>query len=78
MEDTLAQYDILSCNKNDINYPVGMKNLAGMSSILYYRGNIAIINQNKNIAVVGSRKCSSAGNNLAYNAGNALRLCPVG
>lgn len=69
MEDILNQYDILSCNKNDIHYPGGMKNLSGMPSILYYRGNISIINQNKNIAVVGSRKSSPAGNNLAYTAG---------
>lgn len=69
MEDILNQYDILSCNKNDIHYPGGMKNLSGMPSILYYRGNISIINQNKNIAVVGSRKSSPEGTNLAYTAG---------
>lgn len=69
MEDTLMRYNILACNKCDVDYPVGMKNLAGMPSILYYRGNIAIINQNKNIAVVGSRMSSPEGKKLAYTAG---------
>lgn len=62
-------YDILTCSKDDLYFPQGMKNLQGMPPLIYYRGNIDIINTYKNVAVIGSRKSSAEGLRRSYNAG---------
>lgn len=42
-----------------------------MPALLYYKGNIEIINQHKNVAIIGSRKFSSSGKDAAFHAGKA-------
>lgn len=65
----LSDYNIQTCHLSDIWYPRGMKNLQGMPPLLYYRGNINIVNSYKNVAVIGSRKSSKSGMMLSYEAG---------
>lgn len=65
----MEKYDIYTCEKSDIRYPRGMKELSNMPSLLYYKGNIEIVNQYKNVAVIGSRKASKEGLVFAYDTG---------
>lgn len=57
---------ILSCHKEDQYYPVLLREISGMPSLLYYRGNIEILNQYKNVAIIGSRTSSENGLHLSY------------
>ncbi len=68
----LEKYKISSCAIGDISYPMGMKNLTGMPSILYFRGDITIVNNRKSVAVIGSRRTSSEGLRLSYYAGRKV------
>ncbi len=56
----------------DVVYPKGMSRLENMPSLLYYKGNIEVINKCKNIAVIGSRKLSEVGKRLSYYTGEAV------
>lgn len=60
---------ILLCREEDKCYPAILRGITGMPSFLYYRGDIEILNQNKNIAIVGSRHSSDMGLRLAYETG---------
>lgn len=42
------------------------------NSVIYYKGNISLINATKNIAVIGTRKISDRGRKLAYETGCIL------
>ena len=57
---------ILSCREEDKHYPAVLRGISGMPSLIYYRGNIETINQNKNVAIIGSRKSSEQGLRLSY------------
>lgn len=63
------KYNIAVCREDDDRYPNELRNLKGMPSLLYYKGNIEIINQHKNIAAIGSRTLSEQGSKLAYRTG---------
>lgn len=66
-------------NKNGIKYitiyddfyPDKLKNIYDPPVMLFYKGNINIIN-NKNIAIVGARKASQYGIKMAYNISKEL------
>lgn len=53
-------------------YPERLLSIPRAPSGLYFKGDIGIINQNMNIAVIGSRRVSEIGGELAYRAGYAL------
>lgn len=63
---------ITYCTIEDKNYPNALKELSDRPVVLYYRGEIGILNTYKNIAVIGSRNCSSKGKELAYKTGRIL------
>ena len=67
-------YSIRVCKKEDLHYPSEMKKLVGMPGVLYYKGNIEVINAHKNIAIIGSRKASREGLKYAYEAGHEAAL----
>lgn len=60
------------CTREDKLYPKALRTISGMSPVLYYKGNVEIINQHKNIAVIGTRKPSDAGRKLAYETGRMV------
>lgn len=64
--------DIHYCLKDDVKYPTVLKNIKGAPDIIYYKGNIEIATEYKNIAVIGSRKCSARGMQLAYDTAKYL------
>lgn len=63
---------IFCCGPEQDYYPNALRGLAGMPSAMFYRGNIQIINQNINIAVIGTRKLSRTGAYLSYETGQAV------
>lgn len=60
------------CRNDEPEYPVALKGLSGMPSVLYYKGNVKILNQYKSMAVIGTRSPSEEGRKLAFSAGRIL------
>ena len=60
------------CTVEDERYPNTLKKITDRPVLLYYRGNIEIINEYHNIAVIGSRKCSLKGRKISYDTGKYL------
>ena len=69
---TTLWQEIKICRVDETNYPSDLKKIKDRPEVLYYRGNIDILNEHKSIAVVGSRKISAVGAKLAYNAGSII------
>ncbi|MBD5523477.1 MAG: DNA-processing protein DprA [Lachnospiraceae bacterium] len=67
-----ANLGISYCTIEDKSYPNALKEIPGRPVVLYYRGEIGILNTYKNIAVIGSRNCSFKGRELAYKTGRLL------
>lgn len=63
---------IYYCTVEDKNYPAALKDIPDRPVVLYYRGEVGILNDYKSIAVIGSRKCSPKGKELAYKTGRIL------
>lgn len=63
---------IFYCTKDDKKYPVQLSNIKNSPAVIYYKGNIEIANRYKNIAIIGSRKCSEYGRQLSYDAGKYM------
>lgn len=63
---------VFQCGSEDKSYPTGLRKYKSMPKILYYKGDIEIINSRKNIAVIGSRRCSEMGMRLAYETGYTI------
>ncbi|OFI07713.1 hypothetical protein CLOACE_00610 [Clostridium acetireducens DSM 10703] len=66
--DNMYQYcmdnNIKLVKLNDKNYPEKLKHYDSSPSILFYKGDITKINKNKNVAIVGARRCSIYGKNI--------------
>jgi len=62
---TIYKNEIRIVNYNDACYPSSLKNFDDSPGILFYRGDIKKLNNRKNAAVVGSRKCSTYGRSAA-------------
>lgn len=50
---------------NDRSYPKELRNYDYSPSMLFYKGNINKLNENYNVAIIGSRNCSIYGKNSA-------------
>lgn len=68
--DSLHQIKI--CREYEEKYPQCLKELKEKPSILYYRGDIEILNQYRSVAVIGSRRISENGCKLAFHTGNVV------
>lgn len=66
------QYTIRWTEIEKEEYPQRLASIARAPAYLYYQGNIQVINQKRNIAVVGSRHISEKGIKMAYQIGYAL------
>lgn len=60
---------IEKCEKGSDNYPKALENLKGMPACLYFKGDIAILNDLKSVAIVGSRECSEGALSFSYEVG---------
>ena len=72
MDDNEKMYNTNTCTRDETCFPLGIRQTMKKTNVLYYKGNIAIINQNRNVAVIGSRKCSEEGLRLSYETGRLL------
>jgi len=54
------------------SYPNNLKFYEDSPCIIYYKGNIEKINENKNVAIVGSRNCSAYGKSIAASIAGEL------
>jgi len=61
----VQQYEIREAVQSEDQYPVQLLSISKPPARLYYKGNIDIINQKHNIAVIGSRRMSRRGIELA-------------
>lgn len=68
----MEQYGIRWMGHRDENYPNRLLSIAKPPFELCYRGDIKRINQNRNIAVIGSRRVSVRGIETAYQMGYEL------
>lgn len=62
----LKKNNIIPISRESILYPKNLKDIKNAPIVLYVKGNLNILNQ-KSIAIVGSRKCSEYGKEIAYN-----------
>ncbi|WP_270941954.1 DNA-processing protein DprA [Romboutsia lituseburensis] len=53
-------------------YPENLKYIHNAPSILFYKGDISLVNKNFNLAMVGSRKATTYGINCAKSIGKSL------
>lgn len=65
IENTIYKNEIDMVNFNDENYPKALMPYDDAPAILYYKGNLEGINNNKSVAIVGSRNCSYYGQTVA-------------
>ena len=67
----MEEYDIKILTINDKRYPEKLKKIYDPPVVLYYKGNISILN-NPSIAIIGCRECSGYGIKLADMFSNGL------
>ena len=72
MRDKMKKDGIAICKRDEEQYPRILRQLSGMSPVLYYKGNIGILNQQKSIALIGTRTPSDAGKTLSYESGRRI------
>lgn len=60
-EECKSIKDIHICTMYDIDYPISLLQYEDAPFGIFYKGNISMINEKKNISIVGSRKCSRYG-----------------
>lgn len=65
------EYAIKTVSTDETVYPQGIA-CGNKKMQLYYKGNVSIINEYRNIAVIGTRKMSREGEKLSYITGQKL------
>ncbi|MDE6053529.1 MAG: DNA-protecting protein DprA [Lachnospiraceae bacterium] len=68
----MQQYEMGRTEIYDSDYPERLLSISKPPFELYYKGNNDIINQNRNIAVIGSRQVSGQGMEAAFRIGYEL------
>ena len=69
--EILKKYNKEILIKGEKNFPISLETIPDCPEVLYAIGNISLLNQ-KCISIVGTRKASTFGNDLAYNFANSL------
>ena len=64
-EAYIKKYEIKLITINDEAYPERLRNLEDPPIVLYTYGNINLLNEKRNIAIVGARRCSQYGKTVA-------------
>lgn len=74
--DFIARHSIQALTMNDDRYPVRLRECPDAPIIVYYKGN-ADLNQHRVIDIVGTRRCTTYGQDLIRNFITRLKtLCP--
>jgi len=61
VEECKSIKDIHICTIYDIDYPISLLQYENAPFGIFYKGNISMVNEKKNISIVGSRKCTRYG-----------------
>jgi len=61
VEECKSIKDIHVCTIYDIDYPISLLQYEDAPFGIFYKGNISMVNEKKNISIVGSRKCTRYG-----------------
>jgi len=61
VEECKSIKDIHICTIYDIDYPISLLQYEDAPFGIFYKGNISMVNEKKNISIVGSRKCTRYG-----------------
>lgn len=72
LREKCAAQEIKICTVENPDYPHGLRAISGRPSVLYYKGDIALLNRQKSIAVIGTRNPSEQGLKLAFQTGRYL------
>ena len=64
--------EIMTLNFNEADYPENLKFYDDSPCIIFYKGKIKGINENKSVAIVGSRNCSAYGKSVAVSIAGEL------
>lgn len=72
MREKMKKDGIAICKRDEEQYPRILRQLSGMPSVLYYKGNIGILNQQRSIALIGTRTPSDAGRMLSYESSRKI------
>ena len=73
--EACVKENIQICTYADAAYPVRLKNIADPPLVLYYKGNLANLDDRPVIAVVGTRKASAYGLTTASRMGYQIARC---
>ena len=73
--DDCVEKNIHICTFHDAAYPVRLKNIADPPVVLYYKGNLAGLDNSPVIGVVGTRKASVYGLTTAKKMGYQIAKC---
>ncbi len=73
--DDCVEKDIHICTFHDGAYPAKLKNIADPPLVLYYKGNLAGLDESPVIGVVGTRKASAYGLTSARRMGYQIARC---
>lgn len=65
LEHDLKRYHIQVVGWNDEAYPEELREIFNPPQVLFYRGNLAVLNNKRKIAMVGARNCTPYGRNVA-------------
>ncbi len=76
-EECKSIKDIHICTMYDIDYPISLLRYEDAPFGMFYKGNISMINEKKNISIVGSRKCSRYGIDVTNSMVEQLSLYEI-
>lgn len=72
LREASAECGISYCLAEDEEYPSNLRQIVYVPPVLYYKGDIQTLNRSKSVAVIGTRKFSPAGKELAYATGRRI------
>lgn len=72
LKEVSTGYGISYCLAEDTMYPINLRQMVHVPPVLYYKGDIQTLNKSKSVAVIGTRKFSPAGKELAYATGRRI------
>lgn len=72
IKEKLRHRDIKYVSIEDNHYPSKLKNIYNAPKLLYYKGNINLLNEGLSIAMVGSRKATAYGKHCATTISSKL------
>lgn len=71
-KDLAERFKVESCVQDCVQYPRNLQGIQKPPAVLYYKGDIHLLNNAKSVAVIGSRNVSERGRKLARHVGRFM------